>query len=301
VVALEPEDRAVQEDVLAPCEVGVETSAELEERADAAADGDAPRGRLHDPREQAEQGRLARAVAPDEPDRAPGLDRERDAPERPDVAPAGVPAQEHEVLQRAPLARVDAEAPRRALDRDLAGDHPADGTERAPRTRLASTRIIPGSAFGISIRSRRIPSSPARACASVSRSQRISRWSATNPTGQTRTSRTPRASRSARWSRMSGPSHGSPVSDSLWKENDHSPGSRPARSATSREVSRSWPLYGSPSARIRSGSECAVKTTWLSVPRTRSARSSTKPSSSCQLSTNARSARPASASSSCCR
>src|SRR5947208_2130830 len=52
---------------------------------------------------------------------------------------------------------------------------------------------------------------------------------------------------------MSGPSQGSPVADSLWNENDQS--SRFARSATRREVSSSWFLYGSPSARIRSGCE----------------------------------------------
>src|SRR5437588_4578413 len=73
VLALEPEDRAVQEDVRAPAEVRVEAGAELEERADAPADRDAARGRLHDPREEAEQGRLPRAVAPDEPERTPGL------------------------------------------------------------------------------------------------------------------------------------------------------------------------------------------------------------------------------------
>ena len=37
---------------------------------------------------------------------------------------------------------------------------------------------------------------------------------------------------------MSGPSHGSPVGDSLWNEKLHS--DRPAASATSREVSSSW-------------------------------------------------------------
>ena len=90
---------------------------------------------------------------------------------------------------------------------------------------------------------------------------------------------------------MSGPSHGSPVCDSLWNENDQS--ATRARSATSADVSRSWSRYGSPDSRMRAGSECAVKTTCASVPRTRSARSSTKPGSSRQLSMNTSSARPA--------
>ena len=67
-----------------------------------------------------------------------------------------------------------------------------------------------GSAFGSSIRSSRSPSSRARSAASMSRSQRISRWSATNPIGQRTTSRTSHAASSLRCSRMSGPSHGSP-------------------------------------------------------------------------------------------
>ena len=50
---------------------------------------------------------------------------------------------------------------------------------------------------------------------------------------------------------MSGPSHGSPVGDSLWKEKLHS--DRPAASATSRDVSSSWSRYGSPASRIRAG------------------------------------------------
>ena len=58
---------------------------------------------------------------------------------------------------------------------------------------------------------------------------------------------------------MSGPSHGSPVGDSLWNENDQS--STPALSATRRAVSSSWSWYGSPSSRMRAGSEWAVKTT----------------------------------------
>ena len=62
-------DRAVQEDVLASGEVGMEAGAELEQRADPALDLDGARGRLDDPRQHAQQRRLARPVAPDQADR----------------------------------------------------------------------------------------------------------------------------------------------------------------------------------------------------------------------------------------
>ena len=98
---------------------------------------------------------------------------------------------------------------------------------------------------------------------------------------------------------MSGPSHGSPVCDSLWKENDQSPTTR--RSATSAEVSSSSSRYGSPASRMRAGSEWAVKTTCGSsspaTVRTRRASAATKPGSAPQRRTKRVSARPATASS----
>ena len=69
VRALQPEDRAVEEDVLASGEVGMEAGAELEQRADPAADVDAALGRLDDPGDDAQQRALARAVAADEAER----------------------------------------------------------------------------------------------------------------------------------------------------------------------------------------------------------------------------------------
>ncbi len=67
-VAAQAVDRAVQEDVLAPREVGVEPRAELEQRADSAFRLHTPGGGLDDPGDDAEQRRLARPVAPDETD-----------------------------------------------------------------------------------------------------------------------------------------------------------------------------------------------------------------------------------------
>ena len=58
---------------------------------------------------------------------------------------------------------------------------------------------------------------------------------------------------------MSGPSHGSPVADSDWNENDQSATPRAVGDETLVSSSCSW--YGSPSARMRAGRECAVNTT----------------------------------------
>src|SRR5207244_4922545 len=80
--ALQPVDRAVEEDVLAAREVGMEARAELEQRPDSSTDLDAAGGRLDDSGQQPEQRGLARAVAADEPDRAAGLDPERDVVQR---------------------------------------------------------------------------------------------------------------------------------------------------------------------------------------------------------------------------
>ena len=104
------------------------------------------------PATQAQQRRLAGAVAADEADRLAGLDRERDVAQRPDVG-APVPLRANEqILERAALARVDAEAPRGVLDEDLSGSHAGDGTDRCRRTISASVRTKAGSSFGISIR-----------------------------------------------------------------------------------------------------------------------------------------------------
>ena len=117
--ALQPVDRAVQEDVLAAGEVGVEAGAELEQRADPSADGDAALGRLDDPGDQAQQRRLAGAVPADEPHGLARLDRERDVLERDHVGRLGSPAEHEQLLQASRLVRPDAEATRDPLDADL--------------------------------------------------------------------------------------------------------------------------------------------------------------------------------------
>src|SRR5262249_8698477 len=152
VRTLEPMDRAVEEDVLAPGQVGMEARAELEQRADAAAHDHLPGRRLDDPRDQAKERRLAGAVAADQPDGAPRLDPEGDVLQRNDLGRArSLPRDDH-VLQPAGLPGIDLEVPRGAVGDDLTGsDHAFEGTARARRTRPASTRTNEGSAFGISI------------------------------------------------------------------------------------------------------------------------------------------------------
>ena len=150
---LEPVDGAVEEDVLAAAEVGMEAGAELEQRADPAADVDPSRRRLDDPGDQPQQRRLAGAVAADEPDRLPRLDGERHVFERLHVLRVGAAAQDEQLLQAARLVRVDAEAARDPVDPDLARLHALNGTAAARRTSPASTRMNAGSAFGSSIRS----------------------------------------------------------------------------------------------------------------------------------------------------
>ena len=153
---LEAEDGAVQVDVLAPRELRMEARAELEQRPDSAADRDPPLGRLHDPGDQAEEGRLARAVPADQADRPARLDCERDARERVDDRAAAPPAGDEHLLQRAHGLGVHAEATAGALDPDLAGTyvrHGEDGSAALRRTTPASTATNAGSAFGMSIRS----------------------------------------------------------------------------------------------------------------------------------------------------
>jgi hypothetical protein len=138
---LQSVDRAVQEDVLAAREVGVEPGSELEQGADPSVDGDAALGRLDDSGDQAQQRRLAGAVPADKADRLTRLDRERHVLERQDIRRLGSPAEHEQLLQASRLVRPDAEATRDPLDADLPRLHPRDGTAACRRTRPASTRM----------------------------------------------------------------------------------------------------------------------------------------------------------------
>src|SRR5438094_7302021 len=65
---LHTEDRAIEIDVLAAGQLGVEAGADFEQTADAAGDLDLALGRLGDTREDLEQRALAGAVAADDTD-----------------------------------------------------------------------------------------------------------------------------------------------------------------------------------------------------------------------------------------
>ncbi len=78
------EDRAVQEDVLAPGQLLVEAGADLEQASDAAVQLDPAKGRLEDARQDLEQRRLAGAVVADDADDLAALDLEIDVAQRPE-------------------------------------------------------------------------------------------------------------------------------------------------------------------------------------------------------------------------
>jgi hypothetical protein len=81
LLALHPEDRAVEEDVLATRQVGVEAGADLEQRPDAPPDPSLAFRRVGDARQDLQQGRLPRAVPADDAEHLAALDVEGDAPE----------------------------------------------------------------------------------------------------------------------------------------------------------------------------------------------------------------------------
>jgi hypothetical protein len=88
--AAHAQNRAVEEDVLAAGQLGVEAGAYLQQRADPAADPAPAAGGLGDAREDLEQGALARAVAADDPHHLAALDLERDVFQRPQVVRMGI-------------------------------------------------------------------------------------------------------------------------------------------------------------------------------------------------------------------
>ena len=301
VRALQAEDRAVEVDVLAAGEVGMEAGAELEQRADPCRRRRrGPAIGLMIPARMRSSVLLPEPLRPTSARRAARLDartRRRGAPTRRPRRPcARSSATLFSVrVPRAGRRGSGATGVRRSLRiSPLAHEHraPARRATRA-RARIRGRRSASRSARSV------IPSSRARSCASTSMSQRISRWSETKPTGHTSTSSTPRACRSVE------------VVEDVRPEPrlarrrlalvGERPVAEPARSATRRAVSRSCSWYGSPSSRMRAGSECAVKTTCALVPRTRSREHVENGSKSCQLSIMRSSARPASASSSCAR
>ncbi len=80
-----PEDRRVEEDVLAAGQIRMEAGPQFEQGSQPTAVFDAARGGLQNPADQLEQRRFAGAVGTDQPDGRPAGDVEIDVPQRPEV------------------------------------------------------------------------------------------------------------------------------------------------------------------------------------------------------------------------
>ncbi len=142
--AAQPLDRSVQEDVLAPGEVGVEAGAELEQAAQTPAGGDGAGGRPDDPGHDPQQRRLARAVSPDERHRLPRGDLERDVAKRPHLLASAPPPAHEQLLQRLRVARAHREAARDRDHGDRAWAHagpPPPATSSTSRVRWSGSVV----------------------------------------------------------------------------------------------------------------------------------------------------------------
>jgi hypothetical protein len=89
LLAMHAEDRAVEEHVLAPGQIRMESRTDLEQRADATLDRRTSRRRRRDAGEQLEQRALAGAVSSDEAERLAVRHVERDVTERPELILVG--------------------------------------------------------------------------------------------------------------------------------------------------------------------------------------------------------------------
>ena len=85
LLAAHAEDDAVEEDVLPARQLRMEPGPDLEEAADAAPHLDAPLGRLRDPAEDLQEGRLPGAVSPDDPEPLSPSELEAEVAQRPEL------------------------------------------------------------------------------------------------------------------------------------------------------------------------------------------------------------------------
>ncbi|CAA9406152.1 MAG: hypothetical protein AVDCRST_MAG64-1988 [uncultured Phycisphaerae bacterium] len=115
--AAHPEDRAVEEDVLAAGQLGVEAGADLQQRRDPPAEHRPALARLGDAAEDFQQRALAGAVAPDEADHLAAVHLERGVLQRPERlgALAGVAGAGLELPHHAPAEPRQRVAERRVL------------------------------------------------------------------------------------------------------------------------------------------------------------------------------------------
>ena len=89
VPAAEAQQRPVEEDVLAPGELGVKAGSDLQQRGRPAVELDASLGRQRDARQQLEHRALAGAVPADDPHRLAVMNVEADVLQRPEVGRLG--------------------------------------------------------------------------------------------------------------------------------------------------------------------------------------------------------------------
>ena len=135
--ARHPVERPREEDVLDRRVLRVEARSQLEQRRDAAVDGDAPVVRRQDAGQHLQQRRLAGSVRPDHAEGLAVRDRERQVVGRAQLLPlAPAPAQDR-LLEGGLLAPVDAEVLAHALDGDGGLAHSSSASRPLRRLKTA--------------------------------------------------------------------------------------------------------------------------------------------------------------------
>ena len=85
---VKPKERGAQVDILAAGQLLVEADAQPEQRGHAPLDANDPGRRLEYARDDPEEGRVARAIGPDEPEHLARLHGETDVVQRPELLPS---------------------------------------------------------------------------------------------------------------------------------------------------------------------------------------------------------------------
>src|SRR4051812_36319148 len=140
VLAREPEERRVQEDVLATGEVGMESRAELEERGHAALDVDGPGRRPRRAGDELEERRLPGSVRADDAERLARLDSERDVLQRFEDLRRRVLA-EQGLFEGPPALPAHAVRLRNVVRADGRG-HSGSLTDSRPPTRFRASAVV---------------------------------------------------------------------------------------------------------------------------------------------------------------
>ena len=146
VLGRQAQQRRVEVDVLPSRQLGLEAGPELQQCGQAAPHHDLALGGLEDPRHALEQGRLARAVAAQDPDGLALGDLEADVPQRPEVLVGIAPRVQEALLERLVLLGVEPEPLRHVLDVDGdVGRHPAQSSSAKLPSSRPNTTMAPKS------------------------------------------------------------------------------------------------------------------------------------------------------------